>query len=213
MPDALSSPPRSRWVVSGRLHDIAIEVSADHPDLRHRIEEFLDQLAPSADDELGGRLRFRLSCLDDEADRPTRFGTKALVQFGNVSCMRDGPWSIFETKDGSFLTADVQAGWAWGRVSRKLLRGTPYPLNDLVMAALMEMLKERGFCGLHAAALTREGRGYLFPGDAGSGKTTIALGLVRKGFGYSPTTRSCSGRKMGASPRSPSPIVSTSTPL
>jgi hypothetical protein len=130
LPDALSSPPRSRWVVSGRLHDIAIEVSADHPDLRHRIEEFLDQLAPSADDELGGRLRFRLSCLDDEADRPTRFGTKALVQFGNVSCMRDGPWSIFETKDGSFRR----------RMSRLGGRGVGCPGSSCVERRIPSMI-------------------------------------------------------------------------
>jgi hypothetical protein len=184
LPDALSRPPRARWLVTGRLHDIAIEVSGDHPDLRRRIEELLEQLAPSASGEPAEALRFSLGSLDGDADHPALVGPRALVQFVNVTCVRDGSWSVFTTKDGSFLRADVRAGWGWGRVSAALLRGAPYPLNDLVMAPLMEMLKERGFCGLHAAAITRQGRGYLFPGDSGSGKTTIALGLLRRGCGY-----------------------------
>ena len=184
MTDAHPRPPGATWLITGRLHDIAIQVSGDHPDLRRRTEEFLGQLAPGAGGGSVDCLRFSLAYLDDEADRPRLFGTRALVQFVNVTCVQDGAWSIFGAKDGSFLRADARAGRAWGRVSRVLLGGRPYPFNDLLMAPLMEMLKERGLYGLHAAALTRQGRGYLFPGDADSGKTTIALGLVRRGFGY-----------------------------
>jgi hypothetical protein len=173
-----------RWLVTGRLHDIAIEVSGDHPALRDRIEELLGQMAPSAGAEPIDRLTFSLTAGNDTTRGARPGEIKTLVQFVNVSCVRDGTWSVFRTKDGSFLKADTCAGRAWGQVSLALLDGIPYPLNDLMMAPLMEMLKQRGFCGLHAAAITRGARGYLLPGDAGSGKTTIALGLVRMGYGY-----------------------------
>lgn len=141
-------------------------------------------MVSSADPEVVDRLTFSFDVRDDAADGATSLETKTLVQFVNVTCSRLGAWSVFRTKDGSFLKADTRGGRAWGRVSRTLLDGLPYPLTDLVMASLMEMLRERGLCGLHAAAIIRGQRGYLFPGDAGSGKTTIALGLVRRGARY-----------------------------
>ena len=176
------------WLVTGRLHDVAIEVSGDHQVLRDRVEDLLAGMVPGDASEAAYRLTLFLTVADNPGDNPgdgaPPIETKALVQFVNVSCSHDGVWSVFRTKDGSFLRADTRAGRAWGRVSTALLDGMPYPLTDLVMASLMEMLKERGFCGLHAAAITRGGRGYLFPGDAASGKTTLALGLVRRGSGY-----------------------------
>ena len=39
---------------------------------------------------------------------------------------------------------------------------------------LAEVLGERGCCFLHAAALVKDEKGYLFPGDSGAGKSTIS---------------------------------------
>ena len=82
------------------------------------------------------------------------------------------------------MKADVRAGRAWGCLSEELLGVSRYIFSDLLLAPLMEMLKYRGLYGLHAACLTKNGGGYLFPGAAGSGKTTIGLSLVKQGFQY-----------------------------
>src|SRR2546426_1030436 len=66
--DAHPRPPGATWLITGRLHDIAIQVSGDHPDLRRRTEEFLGQLAPGAGGGSVDCLRFSLAYLDDEAD-------------------------------------------------------------------------------------------------------------------------------------------------
>ena len=129
-------------------------------------------------------LEFSLNLFDGEPDRSMPSGSKALIQFVNVSCIQNGPLLSFHTKDGSYLKADVDAGRAWGRISKELLGAPRYIFTDLLMAPFMEMLKHRGFYGLHASALTKDGTGYLFPGGAGSGKTTVALNLVKKGFQY-----------------------------
>jgi hypothetical protein len=181
--DAVSKSSSPRWLATGQLHEIAIEITGDGSHLRLRAEQFLDQLAPSADPTVCS-FRFALGPLDGHAEPTALTGVRTLVQFVNVTCTHDGIWSNFRAKDGSFLRADTRAGLAWGGVSSGLLQGRPALFNDLLMAPLMEMLKERGLYGLHAAALTRQDRGYIFPGDANSGKTTIALGLVRRRFGY-----------------------------
>ena len=129
-------------------------------------------------------LEFSLTLRDGELGQQTPSGSKALIQFANVSCFQEGPLLCFQTEDGSCLTADVEAGRAWGNVTERLLEAPRYVFTDLLMAPLMEMLKHRGFFGLHAAALVRDGAGYLLPGGAGSGKTTVALSLLKEGFRY-----------------------------
>jgi hypothetical protein len=182
--DAL--PTRHRpWTVSGQLQDVSIQLFGDHPDLRPYVEEFIapfvgrDGLAPA------DKLEFSLSLRSERPKPSVPAHSKALIQFVNVSCFQDGLLFSFRTKDGSYLTADIDKGRAWGHLTEQLLRAPRYVFTDLLMAPLMEMLKKRGFYGLHAAALTKEGAGgYLFPGGAGSGKTTIALSLIKEGFQY-----------------------------
>ncbi|MDV2502896.1 MAG: hypothetical protein RX318_02960 [bacterium] len=129
-------------------------------------------------------LEFHLSLDGAGPNLSLSSGEKALVQFANVSCIQDGSSFSFHTKDGSFLKADIEAGRTWGFLSKDLIGAPRYVFNDLLMAPLMEMLKQRGFFGLHAAALTKDSAGYLFPGNAESGKTTIALSLLKEGFQY-----------------------------
>ncbi len=50
--------------------------------------------------------------------------------------------------------------------------------------ALTVLLRGRGLVGLHAAALTRGGRGLLLAADSDSGKSTSALALLRRGWGH-----------------------------
>ncbi len=47
-------------------------------------------------------------------------------------------------------------------------------LHELLWIALAQLLAERGSCFLHAAALARETEAYLFLGDSGAGKSTVA---------------------------------------
>jgi hypothetical protein len=54
----------------------------------------------------------------------------------------------------------------------------------LVSLALLEIASHRGLFGLHAAAVSRDGVGYLLAGASGSGKTSLCLTLVRDGFRY-----------------------------
>ena len=181
--DTAYNPQRS-WVVSGRLQSVSIQVSGDNPEIQTYVEEFLMPLARMDGHAPLDVLEFHLSLDGAEPDRSMPSGEKALVQFANVSCFKEGPLLSFHTKDGSFLKADVEAGRAWGHLSKELLGAPRYVFTDLLMAPLMEMLKHRGFFGLHAAALVRDGAGYLLPGDTGTGKTTIALSLLKEGFQY-----------------------------
>jgi hypothetical protein len=56
--------------------------------------------------------------------------------------------------------------------------------HPIVMLPLLEVLKRRGLFALHAAGLSREGRGILVAGTSGSGKTTLSIALARAGFDF-----------------------------
>jgi hypothetical protein len=56
--------------------------------------------------------------------------------------------------------------------------------HSLFTLTLVESLKRRGYYGMHAAGVVREGRGCLFVGASRSGKSTLALALARKGWEY-----------------------------
>jgi len=176
--------PEGEWIVCGQLQGVPVEILVTHPELRSCAEEFVRPMVRGDGSPPFDALKFFLTLLEGEQHHLPPLGSKALVQYVNVACFRKDRWLFFHTKDGSFVKADFEAGKAWGHLSKGLLEGQRYILNDLLTAPLMEMLKCRGLFGLHAAALVKDGEGYLFPGGAGSGKTTIALSLVTQRLLY-----------------------------
>jgi len=62
-------------------------------------------------------------------------------------------------------------------------RSYPYLLARLEYEICLEVVRrERKHLLIHAGAAGRGGRGCLFPGEAGSGKTTLIASLVARGF-------------------------------
>lgn len=55
---------------------------------------------------------------------------------------------------------------------------------NFFMIGLIYLFSHQGLYDLHGAALSHHGTGYLFVGDSKSGKSSIAISLVRKGWNY-----------------------------
>ena len=53
---------------------------------------------------------------------------------------------------------------------------------SVIHYAITEILKRYGVYPIHASAVTRAGRGLVFPGPSGAGKTTACLALMRAGY-------------------------------
>jgi hypothetical protein len=54
----------------------------------------------------------------------------------------------------------------------------------LFMFLLDRLLQARGLFATHCSAVEKEGKGLIFPGFSGSGKTTACIALIRAGFGF-----------------------------
>ena len=171
------------WSETAQLQAICLRVHADHPRLQRVTRTFLDPLV-IRERQPTELLEFFLHLrLNGDRPLPAPSGPPTELQFVNVACFRAGDTLSFRTKDGSGLDADVATGRASGTLTPDLTLRR-HVFADLLLAPLMEMLKRRGYYGLHAAALCRQGTGYLFPANAGQGKTTIGLGLLQRGFQY-----------------------------
>ena len=63
-------------------------------------------------------------------------------------------------------------------------KGLWFLSHPLFTIPLAELLKRRGLYMVHAAGLAIAGKGLLVAGQSGAGKTTLALALLRAGFGF-----------------------------
>ncbi len=87
---------------------------------------------------------------------------------------------FYHTERGAYLCITPAASQAMIWVSGDTASDEEF-LMELVSVALLELGRHRAFYGLHTAAVTQDGAGYLLPGPSGSGKTSLALAFVLKG--------------------------------
>lgn len=90
---------------------------------------------------------------------------------------------IADLNEHGIMVIDNQGGRVEGYLVEPDIRH-PEVLARFFYIALSELLKAKGFYGVHAAGLEKNGYGILIPGSSGSGKTTCCLSLLRSGYRY-----------------------------
>lgn len=87
---------------------------------------------------------------------------------------RGQAWSVWDARRGvlriSFSQSEIANIWR-----------LTHPMFTL---PFVDALKRSGRFCVHAAGLCVDGRGLLFPGQSGQGKSTLTIALVRAGFGF-----------------------------
>lgn len=84
----------------------------------------------------------------------------------------------------TFLTCDLQAGYAFGWLSSATLMYPNFLRYHLLDAAVMSLLTAKHLTPLHAACVSYSGRGLLLHGRSGAGKSTLAYACARKGWTF-----------------------------
>jgi hypothetical protein len=85
--------------------------------------------------------------------------------------------------DRGFVSIDYEHGQADAHCYPATVT-MPGMLTFLCRFTVTELLKRRGLHAVHASAVERKGRGILFAGRSGRGKTTCCIALVRAGFRF-----------------------------
>jgi hypothetical protein len=166
------------------FHDLTLEVKHDESYAQECLAQLLDELSWVRTDALGGKPCLRLSV--NARNNGVRVPATAREMFradgfcglesGKDFYLTDGA-SLFhfqgDTKHGDVLLAP------------SFFSKPPLLQRNFWAFTLIKLLRPFGIYSLHAAGVvTKEGLGILITGEPGSGKSTLTIGLIRRGWGY-----------------------------
>jgi hypothetical protein len=172
---------------SYRLHDFNLSVSGEEAvltALRARLGRFP---AGRPRDEAG--LRFEFHRVPEtgrhRVERPAGPGRPVLETGLSETVYFDARQQLYLEVPGrgralcDFNSRRVHVSYSQAEAGDSWLLSHPF-----FTIPLAELLKRMGLYMVHAAGLSVAGKGLLVAGQSGAGKTTLAIALVRAGFGF-----------------------------
>lgn len=165
------------------LSELTIELSWNDFFSENQLRALLSIIPFRDNDKSSCQPRIRL----DFESVTTRFETSA----GEFKLTETYDLSIFHRKDQTTIT-DGDSAFAIdhrtgnGRITlhKSFSTKTALAKSNFFLFGLIHLFAQYGYYDLHGAGLTCNGRGYLFLGPSGSGKSSLALNLVKQGWGY-----------------------------
>jgi hypothetical protein len=182
MPASLSSANASDTRPAGEL-PVWFSFTCSDPGTYRSVARYLRYLAPGLAHLGPEPVRLALHVVAAEDVPRIAPGAPTLPSRGRCRVGRLGDDLVYCVDRQGFLRLDPDTGTASIWTTRDRTSDAGF-VNGLVSIALLELASHRGFFGLHAAAVARDGIGYLLPAASGNGKTSLCLTLVREGFRY-----------------------------
>jgi len=85
---------------------------------------------------------------------------------------------------GNFAICDLDAGFAYGWVSSAVAGNSDWLRHRFLDTLVFSCLAQTRVTPVHAACVSRNGRGLLLCAPSGTGKTTLAYACARQGWTY-----------------------------
>ena len=101
----------------------------------------------------------------------------------SLRVLKDGDF-FYLISGNSVFKIDLGFGIGIGYIDSAFWGNTPKFKQDFLVLSLLWLLRKHELYAIHANGLVKDGLGILFLGGTGSGKSTIALSLIRQGWGY-----------------------------
>jgi len=86
--------------------------------------------------------------------------------------------------DHNFIHCDLNAGFAFGWVTRQTAESASYLRYHIIESAALAMIAALRAAPLHAACVSAHGHGMLLCGDSGAGKSSLAFAGARSGWTF-----------------------------
>lgn len=160
-----------------------LSLTCADPSTRRSVERYLRYLAPGIAHLGPDPVRLMIEAVAPDEVPEIAPGAVMLPSRGRYRVARLHGHLLYAIDRQALVQLDPAAGTASIWFSR-LPNAEEDVVSGLVSLALLELASHRGFFGLHAAAVARDGIGCLLAGASGSGKTSLCLTLVREGFHY-----------------------------
>lgn len=108
---------------------------------------------------------------------------RELSASSSMRVLKDGD-SCYLIRGDSVFQLNLANSLGIGFIDSNFLERPPKSQQELLMLALLWLLRRHGLYGLHANAIVKDGLGILFVGGTCSGKSTTSLSLIRQGWRY-----------------------------
>ena len=165
------------------VHGLVTRVYADDHMLALAIQDFLRSFRGQP--EAKADIEFYLLTKEPgfELDAGGHAGNPELLYDWNVlRYSREGQLRYQEVPGAGSIVADPDAGLAVAFVESDMAACSWSMAHVIFFPMWAQLLKTRGMFPIHAAGLQRGGKGILFPGKSGCGKSTMSLHLMRHGY-------------------------------
>lgn len=149
--------------------------------IHSRISEFFDLLYHTETEATANEINYKMNIVKEPSSIPD--GSRRAMGGPVINYLTHGKNIYFISKGGSLICLDRIDSSGQCFFTEAIIRDRN-ELFPLLAAPIIELMGCQGLHFLHASALYRNELGFLFSGEGGSGKTTIAIGLIREGFSY-----------------------------
>lgn len=165
------------------VHGLVTRVYADDHMLALAIQDFLRSFRGQPEAEAD--IEFYLLTKEPgfELDTGGHGGHPELLYDWNVlRYSREGQLRYQEVPGAGSIVCDPDAGLAVAFVESDMEARAWSMAHVIFFPMWAQLLKTRGVFPIHAAGLQRHGKGIIFPGKSGCGKSTMSLHLMRHGY-------------------------------
>jgi len=182
------------------IHDIMLRFNTDSGLISSSISEFLECFQA---EEILGSTDITVSLFDLPRGIAPGFSvpedSKLLYEpsetdMFDISILGISHLNLYVDEDGSTYYADFgdlgglqyspKQGTATGHIHTIESDDSSTISRFVFSFAMDKLLEARGCFAIHCSAVEKNGKGIIFPGFSGAGKTTACIALIRRGYGF-----------------------------
>ncbi|TLD42026.1 MAG: hypothetical protein JETT_1735 [Candidatus Jettenia ecosi] len=165
------------------FYEITVEVRWEGEGIEVEVEQFISPLPFVKLSGIANSVHIELKFTTTDASLDIPHSVSGPFCCYDLSVFEAGG-CVYLTDGLSIFQLQPQAGTGFVTLHRSFKEKPLLSKYNFFLIGLIHLLAPLGFYDLHAAALLREGIGYLFLGKSGSGKSSTALSLVHQGWQY-----------------------------
>jgi hypothetical protein len=167
-----------------RFHEMVLEVMREPEDIGEDLTQLLQELSWVRVCASGRKPCLYLSVSMQNKNVQAPRTAREVFSADGFSGIEDGG-DFYLTDGASLLHLQTSRGRADAHLSPLFLEKPATLRHNFWAFGLLRLLRPRGFYSLHAAGVVAwPGQGLLIVGASGRGKSTLAIGLIRHGWGY-----------------------------
>jgi hypothetical protein len=163
------------------LAGLAVGLNCQEPDQRDLIRELWNRLYVMENGiSLSPDLQY-LFKIPGQVIEPTSEGAEVISESPHLTVLRSK--FLYNLRSGSStLIVDVENGKCAGVLNEDFWGQPLEHQREYFLLSFLMLLQPKRRYGLHANVIVNDDVGYVIAGPAGSGKTTLTLGMVRLGW-------------------------------